>query len=265
MTVRYFGLAVSLLLLPGLPAHGQATDNRASAPYVFLGTVTAPPSAATSPDAGRLVVVDEIYLQRGTFENQTGRQVEVLGVPARLQAKTQYVFYTEPVRFGQRIVVRLVDVGESTGVAAASQGPDAKQQAADAFVRREIGERAALAELVISGTVSSVRQLARTPATRDTEHDPDFRVAVVKVERALKGKPAGGDVEFVFAASKDVQWFQAPKFRIGDRGVMFLQRPAREATALGVSQQLLTLLHPSDYRPQAQLPAVEAALKAVGQ
>jgi len=264
MTVRHLGLAVSLLLLPGLPAHGQAPDNRASAPYVFLGTVTAPPSAGTSPDAGRLVVVDEILLQRGTFENQTGRQVEVLGVPPRLQAKAQYVFYTEPVRFGQRIVVRLVDVGESTGVAAASQGANAKQQVADAFVRREIGERAALAELVISGTVSSVRQLART-ATRDTEHDPDFRVALVKVERVLKGKPAGGEVEFVFAASRDVQWFQAPKFRIGDRGVLFLQRPAREATELGVSQQLLTLLHPSDYRPQAQLPVVEAALKAVGQ
>ena len=262
MTVRDLGLAVSLLLLPGLPAHGQ--DNRASAPYVFLGTVTAPPSEGTGPDAGRLVMVDEIYLQRGTFENQTGRQVEVLGVPPRLQAKAQDVFYTEPVRFGQRIVVRLVDVGESTGVGAASQGANAKQQAADTFVRREIGERAALADLVISGTVSSVRQLART-ATRDTKHDPDFRVAVVKVERALKGKPAGGEVEFVFAASRDVQWFQAPKFRIGDRGVLFLQRPARAATELGVSQQLLTLLHRSDYRPQAELPVVEAALKAVGQ
>ncbi len=166
MIVRYLGLAISLLLLPSLPAHGQVSENRASAPYVFLGTVTTPPSAGTSPDASRLVVVNEIYLQRGTFENQTGRQVEVLGAPTRLQAKAQYVFYTEPVRFGQRIVVRLVDVSESTSEAAASQGANAKQQATDAFVRREIGERAALAELVISGTVSSVRQLARTATAR---------------------------------------------------------------------------------------------------
>lgn len=263
-------LAVSLLVSAVGRLHGQGPD-RASAPFVFLGTVAGAPPAGTTPagagapGASRLVVVDEIYLQKGTFESQTGKQVEVLDAPARLQDKGRYVFYTEPVRFGDRVVVRVVDVADQTAPATASQAAAAKQNAAMQFQRREITERAALAELVVSGTVTSVRQLERTAPQRDTEHDPDLRVARVKVERALKGKPPGGEIEVVFAASRDVQWFKAPKFQIGDRSILFLQRPGREVAALGVSQQRFTVLHPSDARPPSDLEAVEAALKAVPQ
>jgi hypothetical protein len=272
MTGRHvvFLLATSILVSAGDHLRAQGPD-RAAAPFVFLGTVSgappagAAPAGAGPPGAGRFVVVDEIYLQKGTFENQTGKVVEVLDAPARLQAKGQYVFYTEPVRFGDRVVVRIVDVADATSPATASQSAAAKQLAADQFRRRELTERAAAADLVVSGTVVSVQRLERAGPPRDTEHDPDLRVARIKVEQALKGKPAGGEIEFVFAASRDVQWFKAPKFQIGDRRILFLQRPAPAVAALGVSPQRLTVLDPADARPIEDLPAVQAAIKAVPQ
>lgn len=266
MTARHGVLVASLLVSVSHFAHAQDLEaNRARAPFVFLGTVAEGPVAGAVEANSRLVVVDEIYLQKGTFENQTGKQIEVLNAPARLQDKGRYVFYTEPVRFGDRVVVRIVDVADQAAPATASQAAAAKQDTAIQFQRREITERAALAELVVTGTVTSVRQLERTAPPRDTEHDPDFRVARVKVERALKGKPPGGEIEVVFAASRDVQWFKAPKFQSGDRRILFLQRPTPAVAALGVSQQRWTVLNPSDARPITDLPAVEAAIKAVPQ
>ncbi len=263
MTLQHLVLTITLVLLVA-SADGQEPDKRrAGATYVFLGTVASsetgrPPGAKA--DAGVVVVVDQIYLQKGTFDDQTGRRVEVAGAPAALREKAQYVFYTEPVRFGQRIVVQLIDVSESGGAAAAQQGAKMKQDASDAYTRREIEERAALAELVIVGAVTEVRQLERAPA-RESEHLPDFHVARVKPDRALKGKAPAGELEFIFAASKDVQWFRAPKFRVGDRGAFFLQRAGQDLVSLGADRQRLTLLHPLDYRPIKELSIVEAVLK----
>jgi hypothetical protein len=208
-----------------------------------------------------LVVVNEIIFQKGTFENQTGRQVEVVGAPSTVKEKAQYVFYTDPVRFGDRVVVNVIDVSAAGAPPAGQPAAAMKQQVAEAAERRAIQERATLAELVLSGVVTDIRPLESAVA-RDTEHAPDFRVARLKPERALKGKPPG-EVEFVFANSKDVQWFQAPKFRNGDRGIFFLQRPSQDAARMGVSSTRYTVLHPLDFRPARDLQAVEAALKAV--
>jgi hypothetical protein len=263
MILRHLALAM-VLVLPAPLAHTQEPDNRrVAATYVFLGTVAAPQAGSiVRPEGGLVVVVNEIYLQKGTFEDQTGRQVEVLGAPARLQERAQYVFYTEPLRFGQTIAVRFIDATEAGG--AAQQTARMKQDVSEAYTRREIQERAALAELVVSGTVTRLSAIAQAPSG-ESEHLPDFRVARIKVEQALKGTVAGGEVEFIFAASRDVQWYRAPKFQVGDRGVFFLQRAGQEVARMGVERQRFTVLHPLDYRPQRELALVEAALKGVRQ
>jgi hypothetical protein len=253
--------ALLVAIVPLLPAQ-ELEKRRDAATYVFLGTVTAPSDSKTSPDAGTLVTVNEIYFQKGTFEDQRGKQVEVLNAPAALAANARYVFYTEPVRFGQRIVVRVIDVAQATDTATAQQAAGMKQDIGAAFVQREIEERATLAELVLVGTVTAVRPLARGRAP-ESEHDPQFHVARLRVERELKGKTASAEIEFVFAASKDVQWFRAPKFRQGTRGVFFLQPPSEEVVRMGVERRAAryTLLHPLDYRPVADISRAEAVLK----
>ena len=265
MTAWQLALAV-LSLLTAMPVVGQGPEKRReAATFVFLGTVAAPTGKAGA-DAGVLVTVNEVYLQKGKFEDQTGRQVEVLDSTTKLDEKARYVFYTEPVRFGQRIAVRAIDVAQPPSGAAAGPAARMKQDAADAFARREIEERAALADLVIVGTVASVRPLERAGAP-ESEHDPQLQVARLKVEQSLKGKPATGEIEFVFAASKDVQWFRAPKFSPGTRGVIMLQR-AGAATAVAkdmarykIDAQRYVVLHPLDFRPVADIPLVQSTLK----
>jgi hypothetical protein len=262
MTVPPVFLAVTLLAVSAHDAIQSPESKRAAATFVFLGTVAASTSTETPTKDGRtvLVSVDQIYFQKGTFENQTGRQVEVLGATVPLNEKGRYVFYTDPVRFGERVAVSIVDVSAATDSNLGQSEAQMKQQTTDQALRREIEERAALAELVISGAVSEIRPSPSKPG-RDTEHDPDFRVARVKVERPLKGKPAGAEIEFLFANSKDVQWFRAPKFRVGDRGVFFLQRPTGGVAPLAVSRVQFTVLDPLDFRPARDLPTVEAVLR----
>ena len=260
MPLRHLLIPLGWVLFAAL-AIGQEPDKRRdAATYVFLGTVTAPGEGKGAPGEGVLVTVNEIYLQVGKFESQVGRQVEVTGATAKLQPKARYVFYTEPARFGQRITVQLIDVAEPPTTAAAAQpGGRLKQDLSEAYARREIAERAALAPLIVLGTVTDIRPLPRERAG-ESEHDPQFQLARLKVERTLKGKPATAEVEFVFAASKDVQWYRAPKFRLSSRGVFLLQRPDEPVARL-LATQRYTVLHPLDFRQPADMALVEAAVK----
>jgi hypothetical protein len=232
---------------------------------VFVGTV-APQTGKAAGETGVLVTVDAVLLQKGKFEDQTGRQVEVLDATTKLAEKARYVFYTDPVRFGKRVTVHAIDLAPPPAAAAAVPSARLKQDLGDAFARREIEERAALAELVVVGTVASVRPLERA-AVAESEHDPQLQVARLKVEQTLKGKPAAGDIEFVFAASKDVQWFRSPKFRAGTRGVIMLHRAAtakeaaKDMARYKVEGQRFVALHPLDFRPVADIPLVQSALK----
>ena len=98
--------------------------------------------------------------------------------------------------------------------------------------------------------------------TPESEHDPELQVARLRVEQTLKGKPATSEIEFVFAASKDVQWIRAPKFRPSTRGVILLQRSAKDLARYKVEGQRFVVLHPLDFRPVADIPLVQSALKA---
>jgi len=264
MPLRHLVLALSPVLFAAFVLGQEPEKRRDAATYVFLGTVAAPSGDKTSPEEGVLVTVNEIYFQKGKFENQAGRQVEVIGATARLQEKARYVFYADPVRFGQRITVQLVDLAEAPGAAAGQQNARLKQDLGDAYARREIAERVALAPLIVLGTVTDVRPLERARAG-ESEHDPQFQIARLRIERALKGKPAAAEVEFVFAASKDVQWYGAPKFRPSTRGVFLLQRPDEAVARLGVTSQRFTVLHPLDFRQPADVALVEATVKGGGQ
>jgi hypothetical protein len=261
MTLSALFPALLVAIVPWLSLQ-DPDKRRDAATYVFVGSVADPGAGRTGPEEGILVTVNEVLFQKGTFQDQRGRQVEVLNAPIALVANTRYVFYTEPVRFGARVVVRVIDLARANDTAATAERAQMKQDVGEAFAQREIRERATLAELVVVGTVTSVGPLGRGRAA-ESEHDPQFQVARLRVERALKGQAASAEIEFIFAASKDVQWFRAPKFRQNTRGVFFLQAPGDEVVRMGVERPggRYSVLHPLDFRPAADIPRAEAALK----
>jgi hypothetical protein len=145
--------------------------------------------------------------------------------------------------------------------------------------KREVEERVASADTVVVGRVAAVRlpaselppratrgaaaALASPPRGPISEHDPQWREAVIRVERVAKGRSAGKEVVVRFPASDDVRWFRAPKFAPGDQGVFILHRSGSETTgpqprgaagaslrALGAGgRDVFTALHPEDVQP----------------
>jgi hypothetical protein len=103
-----------------------------------------------------------------------------------------------------------------------------------------------------------------------SEHDPEWREAVVEVEEVEKGTCGPKYVVVRFASSDDVQWCHAPKFQVGQEGVFVLHnkhiQPAPAArAALGIHEpgeceEVYDALHAADYQPFQQLPIVQALL-----
>lgn len=263
MTLRLF--TTFAVLAPALAALAQTPEGgRAGATFVFLGTVAAPASARATEGVEPAVTVrvDAIYFQKGTFESQVGRDVSIVGASSRLRDRVQYVFYADPIQFGDRVTVRLLDLADAEPPTTARAAAAVQQESTRAFARRELQERLVQAELVVTGTVTRVAPLG-AGAAPESEHLPDFRVARVKVERFLRGTASATELEFVFAASRDVQWYRAPKFRVGDRGIFLLQRGGGQGERPAVGRQRLTLLNPQDFRPLDDAALVEAVLKEV--
>ena len=90
--------------------------------------------------------------------------------------------------------------------------------------------RADEASAVVVGRVtgrSSRDTAAATGEGRLSEHDPQWAVATVEVDEAVKGRPPK-TIEVLFATSEDVMWHRAPKLVVGQRAVMLLHKGAPE-------------------------------------
>lgn len=97
--------------------------------------------------------------------------------------------------------------------------------------------RFAASDVVVSGRVSQLRAAApRTPrATLPgpiTEHDPQWREAVVKVTAVHKGRQVPRSIRVRFPASTDVAWARAPKLHAGQQGTFLLKRDAAGYTII---------------------------------
>jgi hypothetical protein len=72
-----------------------------------------------------------------------------------------------------------------------------------------------------------------------------------------------------FASSRDVRWYTAPKFSVGDRGVWLLGAPLPAAPALATIAAELPADHylvvdPDDFKPAEDAPTLLAALDEEG-
>lgn len=97
--------------------------------------------------------------------------------------------------------------------------------------------RFAAADVVVSGRVGQLR--AAAPRTQRgalpgpiTEHDPQWREAVVEVTAVHKGRRVPRSIRVRFPASTDVAWARAPKLHAGQQGTFLLKRDAAGYTII---------------------------------
>jgi hypothetical protein len=173
----------------------------------------------------------------------------------------QLVFYTNGLLYGESLAVESVDQSapETVQAVVPTVAPDPVKN----LVQRDILNRAATADAVISGRVTSVRMPADVvaafgaiagglPAQRISEHDPDWRIAEVQVDQVHRGTHEAKTAEIRFPSSDDVMWHYAPKLRTGQDGLFILHKAERERVALQAAPTQDTgeyvCLHPVDFQ-----------------
>jgi hypothetical protein len=233
---------------------------RAEAPYIIRGTVVDGRDRAgdlprPAGDRAIAVRVDATYLQKGTFEDQTGKVIAVLNAGRALQPGKSYLIHAEPVLFGKGLGVRLIKAEEDR-----QMGPNEVEGVAREQKDQELRSRLLEAEAVVSGSVTAIKPIQQR-RTFDTEHWPDWRLAIVKVDRVLKGGVKAGEVTFLFPASRDIRWYRSTKFQGGERGIFLLKTSAEAAERQGIDAKQYFLIHPSDYQPAGRMNDVERLLR----
>jgi hypothetical protein len=248
-------ILAAALMAGGLPALAQAEQTEQAgqtdptvalasrSAVVVLGTVLAigasdepllAPSSATA-----VIRIDKMYAGSELAGDQTGHNATViLSKPGEVKVGTQALFFGNPRYIGKTLTI--ADLGEMPAPPPAETGrvPRALEEGLRARRDAPLKARLATAAMVIRGTVESVRPLPAPatpgrrgrPALRD-EHDPDWQVATVRVDAAIRGVQNRATVAVVFAASKDIMWFRSPKLRAGE-SALILGQPAQGEPAL---------------------------------
>lgn len=252
------------------PKPSEATLSR-QARFVFRGKVQRLKAAnvAAVEDKRRTVIVrvEQVEKAPEAMTGYAGQEITVKLAPGeKVRPGEEARFYTNGWLFGETIAVESLGHLEATPrtAIAATREPAVNLEAST------IEDRLANADVVVQGRVTSVRlpQESRTAmrmgeARRPiTEHDPEWREAVVEVAGVEKGALKKKQIVVRFPGSQDVRWYKAPKFQPGQEGMFILQRASRRPKARGRARAAAAMapdiegaadafiaLHPADFQP----------------
>lgn len=222
-------------------------------------------------DSTAVITVLQMYAGREIAGDQRGRTATViLSKPNAAKAGDELLFFGN-VRFLGRTMT-IADEGEMPAQRTDSATTRALTQGIQARRDMPVAERLAAASVVFRGTVESVRRLERAaqPNSRGaapaTEHDPEWTAANVRVTDTLRGRVPGPVVTIVFAASRDVTWFNSPKLRVGEDAIFLAHAPTEgeaallRTTALGATPgQVYLVTEPYDVLP----PTAESRVRSL--
>jgi hypothetical protein len=222
--------------------------------FIFQGTVKA--VGESTPGIVReansaIVSVDRVLESQPPAGNKTGRDVTVrLRGANAVRAGQTATFFTFVYAGGPSLGV------EEVGTLPADDPRSledriraARQTIADEALTRRLQS----AQLVVVGTVTAVTPGPRNP---DSEHDPLWSRATIRITTAIKGR-ASEPVVVNFATNFDYLWALAPKPKVGDTGIFLLQ-PDRERKYRASG---LFLLDPLDALPTSELERVRRLLR----
>jgi hypothetical protein len=231
--------------------------------------------AASSRTA--VISIKQMYDGKEIAGEQKGRIATViLSKPEAIKAGQEAVFFGNPRFLGRSITI--ADEGEVVQAAGAAFEATL-EQAAQARRNKPVLDRMATASVIFRGTVSSVQSIEsatgqeadKRGAAETSEHDPEWQVATVRIVKPLRGGAAGENVTVLFAASRDIVWFQSPKLKPGQDAVFLAHTPGKEEMAqyrgspleaLLQKQSVYLVIAPFDVLPPADEDRVRNLLAA---
>ena len=157
-----------------------------------------------------------------SFQHITGKQITVrFSDIDKMKVGEERMFFTEPYWIGESLGV--LEKGSLMKDNSLYENKDILsliKQARDNQDNEQLKKLLDSSKLVVTGKVTRIIR----PDIKNsigTEHDPEWRVAEIQVDEVLKGKPETKNLQVLFASSKDVMFFQSPKFAEGDEGIFF--------------------------------------------
>jgi hypothetical protein len=240
----------------------QIDDLVEKSTITFLGTVqrlgatTVPTHTVSSHTV--VVKVNRMLKEYSAVGDLTGRNITVeLTQAPGMKVGQQAIFFTTGMVYADSIVV------EEVGRLDAARDPATRQdQIAEILVSqkhrpdRHIQRRLRSADVVVTGKVVSIRKAPVAPNRRISEHDADWRLAVIEVESVESGPPMK-QAALLFPASRDVRWRNAPKFSVGEEGVWVMQQ--HQFPDLRTPGYVA--LDPLDFQPKARRDHVRALIQ----
>ena len=181
------------------------------------------------------------------------------------------VFYTRLWTLGRGLaLIELAHERVGAGDAALKDAVSVVERSLELRTERAMADRIAKAAIVVSGRVGAVREPESEEETEPqlSEHDPQWREAVISVREVVKGFDAdfSGEIVVRFAASIDVMWAGAPKFEVGQEGIFMLDAEwVRVEQPKGAAKKSTgTLVDPANFLPLEQLDRVRNLAKNQG-
>jgi hypothetical protein len=180
-----------------------------------------------------VIKVSRIYAGAEIAGDQAGRMVTViLRRPAESHmVGTEVLFFGNPRFAGKSLTI--AEEGEVLGDAVGAAIKDL-ENALQARRERPLRERLAAASSIFRGMVESERELDEGPEEKDesreleSEHDPEWHVASVRVVTAISGVENGAIINVIFPASRDIMWFKAPKLKAGQEAIFVTHKTRKD-------------------------------------
>lgn len=256
--------------------------------FIFKGTIKNLKCATMKDvpvnDRTTIVKVDQIIEAPPALLDYKGQDITVqTSGRHKLKVGQEMIFHTTNFVFGDSIAVESIreEAAESEQMAMPGAAADA--------VGRKRREHFKAADVVVSGKVVSVRLPSETaegagasaaysdqaPGGPVSEHDPDWREAVVEVKEIHKGRPEK-QIVVRFPASTDVMWYAAPKFHPGQQGYFMLHKEEAKtsktkranksvgksaATAEAETKVVYTALDAADFQPDHEPGGIKTIIE----
>ncbi len=212
------------------------------ATFIFKGTIKQLKASNVKPapasDRTAIVTVNQVIDAPANLAAYEGQDITVeLSDARKVTVGDKMIFHTTSWLYAESIAVRSLREEPDAGDPTTSHHVDAAVPRDQRETRAHFDD----ADLVISGKVVAVRlpnvdatskrkaNARDEPLTRVSEHDPQWREAIIEVEQVHKGSPSKRRVIVRFPSSTDVAWRQAPKFEAGQQGYFVLHEENRSA------------------------------------
>lgn len=212
------------------------------ASFVFFGRVeregaSSLPHIVAGPQTN-VVRIERIMKAPDILRDFAGQDATVVAEPSEVGSRVSGVFFTVPIAFAETVGLREIGgVVEADDLdAVAELVAQVGVEMSDETLREHLREAA----VVIHGRVVETSAAPATSGEPLSEHSPDWRVARIEVEAALKGD-AKGVISVRYPNSTDVRWYAVPKPRVGEDAIFLLHR---DGSRLGGAE--LVILHPMD-------------------